>query len=133
MADNETVSNATSPRAAIKRAKRATAKRGAAAGRAVTKTARSTVKKASTRSTAQTAAIIAVSAAAAAGAVYALKRSGWIGGKESALATLNKDVKRVTADAVKSLVEKSEDVAQRAGKLAAKAEKKSRKFKLLGH
>lgn len=74
---------------------------------------------------AQTAAIIALGAAAAAGAVYALRKLGW-SGKAASLAFLNKDVRRVTAQAVKSLVEKTGDLAEQAGELAGQAGKKGR-------
>ncbi len=149
MADTETPSSAPSgsTRVVAKRAGTSPAprKRAVKAAKKSTKTTRTLARKSAPAKTAnpvakrkasakaparhsknaQTAAIIALATAAAAGAVYALRKFGW-GGKAASLALLNKDVRRVTAEAVKSLVEKTGDLAEQAGQLAGQAGKKGR-------
>lgn len=128
MAENDT-GNTTARKTATRAARpgRATARSEATT---VTKAPvkRATTKKTPARKTAETAAMIAIGAAAAAGAVYALKRAGYLGKSSSSIASLNKDVKRLTAEAVKSLVDKSSDLADQAGKVATRVEKKGRKL-----
>ncbi|MFC4729181.1 hypothetical protein [Coralloluteibacterium thermophilus] len=139
MADNDTGSSAARSRATSKRSARPAAKRAgrtaasrgngdASGGKAVTRASGTGTRAGVSRKTLQTAAIVAVSAAAAAGAVYALRRSGVFDGGGRSLASLNADVKRITADTVKALVERGEDMADHAGRLASKAEKKGRRL-----
>ncbi|MBS7458151.1 hypothetical protein [Coralloluteibacterium stylophorae] len=129
MAENDT-GNTTARKTAARRAARpgrATA-RSEVSAVTTAPAKRATSKKTPARKTAQTAAMIAIGAAAAAGAVYALRRAGYLGKSSSSIASLNKDVKRLTAEAVKSLVDKSSDLADQAGKVATRVEKKGRKL-----
>lgn len=149
MADTETPSSASTPtngstrvvakrvgtrRAPRKRVTQAAKKSGKAAKSSARKSA--PVKSSKTgvtrklraapgRNKTQTAAIIAVAAAAATGAVYALRRLGWVG-KAASLALLNKDVRQATTAAVKSLVEKTGDFAEQAGQLAGQTGRKAK-------